>query len=62
MQVGHQEEALVLVLEPDAVGERAGIVAEMQLTGRPIAGENTGLFLCGHIDVLQFDCRLEIRD
>ena len=50
MPVGDEEEALVLVLEIDPVLERAMVVAEMQLTGRPHSGKNSfGLRMTAHV-------------
>jgi hypothetical protein len=39
MQVGHQEEALIRILELDPVGKRADVVAYMELASRPISCE-----------------------
>ena len=48
--VGDEEIALVLVLQLDPVLERAVIVAEMQLAGRPHSGKNSfGLRMTAHV-------------
>ena len=36
------EELVTLALQPDAVGQRAEVVAEVQGAGRPVAGEDAG--------------------
>ena len=40
MKVSEQEESLILVLQPHAIGEGAHVIAEMEgVTGRPVAGK-----------------------
>jgi hypothetical protein len=43
--VGDEEEHLVLVLQPNAICERADVVPQMERASRAIAGENS-LFAC----------------
>src|SRR6185369_149955 len=48
--VGDEEVALVLVLQVDPVLERAVVIAEVQLTGRPHPGQNSfGLRMTAHV-------------
>jgi hypothetical protein len=42
VQVGDDEEALVPAVQPDPVGQAAGIVAEVQPPGRPVPGKHPG--------------------
>ena len=44
LQVGDQDKLLVVVLQRDALAQRADVVAKMQLAGRPVAGED-GLWM-----------------
>jgi len=50
VQVGDDDEALVAVLERDPVLQGADQVAEVQRTGRAIAGEETRFAGDGHLD------------
>ena len=40
LQVGDQDKLLVVVLQRDALAQRADVVAKMQLAGRPVASED----------------------
>jgi len=44
VQVGNDEETLVFVLQPDAVGQGANVVAEVQLACRPVPSQDSLLF------------------
>jgi hypothetical protein len=40
MPVGHEEEAVEIVLDPDPVFQDAVVMADMQFSGRPHAADN----------------------
>ena len=46
VEVGDDEEALVLVLQSDAVGEGTDVMAEVEFAGRAIAREDAFAFHC----------------
>ena len=62
VQVGDQEEALVLVLQRQPVAVAADIVAEMQLAGRPVAGQDAFAFGQSWISSSYWFVKIEIGD